>query len=97
MLTVQTNSVCAWNTDGTSGDQVVVNGVLNLPATASVNISNIAGNGQLPPEWTLFSATSLTGASSLSAWTFSDARYRAFIRGTEVVMSIASGTIVSIW
>jgi autotransporter-associated beta strand protein len=94
-VTLQSGGLYAWQyLDGT-GDLVDVNGTLTLPAAATVNVS---GSGALPATMTLFTATTLDGATDLSGWTVTGLEYgKAQIQGTSVILkSVPAGTVITI-
>jgi hypothetical protein len=64
-----------------------VNGTLNLPTHATVGFVNFG-------YWTLFSATSLSGATDLSGWQIVGARnIRIVIRGQDVMLIPTGGLV----
>ncbi len=93
--TLQADTTYAWQYLNGAGYRVVVNGTLTLPAAATVNVS---GSGALPATMTLFTASSLDGATDLSGWTVNGLTDgKAQIQGTSVILKTApAGTMITI-
>ena len=92
-VTFAGNAVYNWEYGDGAGDLVSVDGKLTLPASATVNI---AGSGGFPAPATLFTATTLDGATTLG-WTVTGVNgYSAKIQDNSVVLvKSAQGTVVS--
>jgi len=94
------NAVYRWEYQNGAGDLVQVYGDIVLPSVATVNVTQISG--ALPSPATIFSATSLSGASDLSGWVLNgdvDAAAVAQISGTDVVIidiPPPAGTLITI-
>jgi len=81
----QESAVFAWEFENGVGDLVAVNGTLTLPNAATVSVTQVTGD--LPAAPTLFSATTLAGATDLSGWTILDLEnYQARIEGSDVIL-----------
>lgn len=96
-LTLAESSKVIWNYDGDarSAGRIVVSGTLNLPVSATLEIS---GSGYLYSSQTLFSAETIGGATDLSGWTITGApeKARLVVSDTEVKLLVSRGTLVRI-
>ena len=96
-LTVAQGAKVIWKYDGGthSAGNIVVLGALNLPSVATLDVS---GTGYLYSSQTLFSATTITGATDLSGWTITGAtaNSRLIVDGTAVKLIVSHGTLIRI-
>jgi autotransporter-associated beta strand protein len=93
---VLSGSACyEWEYKNGTGDLVSVTGALQLPAVATVTVTQISGT--LPNPAVLFSAGSLTGAADLSGWVVSDP-YATRTSGTSVLLITrpAGGALITV-
>lgn len=92
---LSTNALYAWQYKDGVGDKVRVYGTLALPAVATVNVSQVSG--ALPATPTLFTATTLTGASDLSGWVVNGLpTYSAKVQGNDVILQAAPLAITNL-
>ena len=98
-VTLAEGAVYKWDCQTETGDLVALtgaNGTLTLPTVATVQVTQVSGG--LPSPATLFTATSLAGATDLSRWTVSGINAGTVkIEGTSVILKAgASGTLLSV-
>jgi autotransporter-associated beta strand protein len=98
-LTLAENAVIYWNYDaaGPSADLINVTGALTLPTNATVYVS---GTGTVPSSGQMFSANSLSGASTLRGWTITGPgakpTTRAVRSGNNVSLVTSSGMVITL-
>ncbi len=95
----QTGSTVRWDKDAATQDVVSVTGTLTLPAQATVIATNLTG-AAIRGSYTLFTAASLSGATSLVGWSVLPAslNLRAVIaNGNEVRLEyVPQGSVILI-
>jgi autotransporter-associated beta strand protein len=95
-LTLNAGAKVYWNYSATTADVVNVNGILTLPATATVNVS---GTGGMPSQVLLFSSANpvaISGATDLSGWTITGAKTstRAVVSDNQVLLKTYYGMVI---
>jgi autotransporter-associated beta strand protein len=96
-LTLAENSKVVWKYDGNAhtAGRIEVLGTLNLPSAATLDVS---GTGYLYSGQTLFSAATVTGATSLSGWTVTGAPANSSVVrvGNTVALLVNRGTLIRV-